>query len=99
MPVDKWTDQELRSSIEAYFKMYSFEKAKTPYTKAELNRQLQKVLPNRNAKSIDRRWRNISAVLDNNKYPFVSGLKPSFHVGSAVEERIWQIIKELQVLP
>jgi hypothetical protein len=98
MRLDKWTDPELQSSIEAYFKMFSHERNSTSYSKAELNRELQKTLPKRNSKSIDRRWRNISAVLVNNGYPFVSGLKPSFHVGSAVEEKIWKIIKELNVL-
>lgn len=51
-----WTDDELNKAIVAYFKMLKYEKDNTPYSKAEVNKQLQKELPNRTKGSIEYRW-------------------------------------------
>lgn len=93
-----WTDDELREAILMYFQMLKYEKNKTPYVKVEINRQLQAKLPNRNHKSIEYRWQNISAVLNNNDLFFIPGFKPANNVGSNVRERIWKIIKELDLI-
>jgi 5-methylcytosine-specific restriction enzyme A len=55
-------------------------------------------MPNRTHKSIEYRWQNISAVLNDNKHEFINGFKPAKHVGAHVKERIWQIITELQLI-
>jgi 5-methylcytosine-specific restriction protein A len=93
-----WTDAELKKSIEAYFKMLKYEKDKTPYVKAEINRNLQLKLPNRSRESIEYRWQNISSVLNDEKLKYVEGYKPAKNVGSSVKERIWKIIKELELI-
>jgi 5-methylcytosine-specific restriction protein A len=93
-----WTDDELKRAVKAYFKMLKYEKNKTPYVKSEINRQLQAELPNRNHKSIEYRWQNISAVLEEHGYNFISGYKPARNVGSSVKERIWKIIKDLKLI-
>lgn len=90
-----WTDDELKIAIKAYFKMLQYQESNTPYVKAEENRALQAKLPNRTASSIEYRWQNISAVLNENKRPYVTGYLPAQNVGANVKERIWKIIREL----
>jgi len=92
-----WTDVELKKSIESYFKMLKFEKEKTAYVKAEINRNLQAKLPNRSRTSIEYRWQNISSVLSDKRLPYVEGYKPAKNVGSNVKERIWRIIRDLKL--
>ncbi len=91
-----WTDEELKISIEAYLTMLKYEKDKTPYVKAEINRQTQSSLPKRSHKSLEYRWQNISAVLNNRKLSFIQGFKPANNVGSRMEERVWAIIQTLR---
>jgi 5-methylcytosine-specific restriction enzyme A len=91
---NEWTDSELKYAIIAYLKMLSFEKKGTPYVKAEVNRELQKKLTSRSHKSIEYRWQNISAVLQEKKRNFIAGYKPASHVGSTVKERIWEILQK-----
>ena len=93
-----WTDIELKQAIKAYFKMLKYEKDKTPYVKAEINRELQMQVPNRTSKSIEYRWQNISSVLNDNKFAFIDGFKPANNVGSNVKERIWKIITDLKLV-
>jgi 5-methylcytosine-specific restriction protein A len=93
-----WTDAELKKAIKAYFKMLKYEKNKTAYVKAEINRAVQKEIPNRSHKSIEYRWQNISSVLDDNKIAFIDGFKPANHVGQNVKERIWKIINDLKLI-
>jgi 5-methylcytosine-specific restriction enzyme A len=95
---EPWTDAELKLAIEAYFLMLKYEQQKTPYVKAEVNRQLQIKIPTRTHKSIEYRWQNISSVLNDNKLPFIDGFKPAKNVGSNVKERIWQIINAQQLV-
>ncbi len=89
-----WTDQELGQAVIAYYKMLQLELSKTPYVKTEINRSLQKKIPNRSRASIEYRWQNISSVLNEHKKTFIPGYKPASNVGSNVKERIWKIIKE-----
>ncbi|UEG50059.1 hypothetical protein LK994_01040 [Ferruginibacter lapsinanis] len=96
--VDLWTDAELEKAIRAYFKMIQYEEDKTPYVKAEVNRQLQKSLPRRSHKSIEYRWQNISSVLHENGIEFIDGFKPAKNVGASVKERIWKIINDLNLI-
>jgi len=91
---EPWTDNELKEAVFAYFKMLRLEMNNTPYIKSETNRNLQKLLINRNYKSIEYRWQNISSVLNDNKLPFIKGYKPAKNVGTSVKERIWTIINE-----
>ncbi|MES2429359.1 MAG: hypothetical protein V4556_00400 [Bacteroidota bacterium] len=93
-----WTDAELEKAIQAYFKMIKYEKESTPYIKAEVNRLLQKELPQRSHKSIEYRWQNISSVLHDKNMKFIDGFKPKKNVGSSVKERIWRIINNLNLI-
>lgn len=92
-----WTDKELELAILSYFVMLEYEKNKTLYVKAEMNRKLQEKLPGRERGSIEYRWQNISAVLYEKKLDFIAGYKPAGNVGNNVKERIWQIIISLNL--
>lgn len=93
-----WSDDELSKAIIAYFKMLKYEKDKTPYVKAEMNRELQAELTGRDRSSIEYRWQNISAVLADNNLQFIDGYKPAKNVGANVKERIWKIINDLHLV-
>jgi hypothetical protein len=95
---EPWTDAELKKAILSYFEMLKYEKAKTAYVKAEINRKLQEKLPGRKRTAIEYRWQNISAVLNDNQLKFIDGFKPASHTGKNVKERIWGIIKELKLV-
>ena len=93
-----WTDDEMKAAIESYFQMMKYEKDRTPYVKSEINRQTQVHLPNRTHKGIEYRWQNISSVLNDHGHSWLTGFKPANHVGANAKERIWKIIRDLNVL-
>ncbi|MGI8581816.1 MAG: hypothetical protein ACR2KX_06465 [Chitinophagaceae bacterium] len=93
-----WTDDELKKSIQSYFKMLKYQKNNTPFVKAEINRELKLKIPNRSQGSIEYRWQNISSVLNDKKLPYVDGYLPAKNVGANVKERIWKIIKDLKLI-
>jgi 5-methylcytosine-specific restriction enzyme A len=95
---NNWTDSELKKAVKAYFKMLKYEQTSTPFTKVEISRELQKDLNNRSRSSIDYRWQNISAVLQDKKVEYLSGYKPLNNVGSKVRVRIWKIITDLDLM-
>jgi 5-methylcytosine-specific restriction protein A len=88
-----WSDEELRSCIEAYFQMLKFEKDQTPYTKSEINKELrEQKLMARTRASVEYRMQNISSVLLENNMPILSGYKPANNVGKNMKEKIWKMI-------
>jgi 5-methylcytosine-specific restriction protein A len=97
MQPNKWTDEELETALRGYFKMLNYQKQKTRYVKAEVNREIQKSLVGRSNKSIEYRWQNISSVLNDANHEWVLGYKPASHVGDFVKERLTQIIRKLKL--
>lgn len=90
-----WTDEELKFAIKAYLKMLKSQNEKTPFVKTEINRELQAKI-NRSKSSIERRFQNISAVLNEHGLPIVNGYLPLDNVGPTNREKIWQIFLQLQ---
>jgi len=71
-----WTKAEVKSIVEAYFRMLRMQELGQQFNKAEINRQLQQILPVRNLSSIEYKHRNISAVLNSFGAQAVTGYKP-----------------------
>lgn len=91
----KWTDEESKHSVEAYLHMLTQQKHKTTFVKSEINKQLQGKI-DRSRSSIEMRFQNISAVLDKHGKKWVKGYVPLDNVGPTNEEKIWQLIQQLQ---
>ncbi|MBY5484667.1 hypothetical protein HFO87_09300 [Rhizobium leguminosarum] len=90
-----WTDNELRSTVRAYFQMLDLELREEPFVKAEFRRRLiDQELPARTEGAVEFRMQNISSVLGKLREPWIRGYKPAEHVGPSVEERLLRIIQE-----
>jgi hypothetical protein len=75
MAID-WTHEEVEATVSDYFEMFEMELRGQPFNKAEHNRNLQKLLNNRDRSSVEFKHRNISAVLWHLGYPYIDGYKP-----------------------
>ncbi len=71
-----WNNDEIEIAIDAYFTMLMWELDGRDYVKAEVRAELEPRLPARSPKSIELKWCNISAVLDESGRPWIAGFKP-----------------------
>lgn len=90
-----WTQEELRLAVKSYLQMLNYQNNKTPFVKTEINRELQAKI-NRSKGSIERRFQNISSVLNDQGLPFVKGYVPLGNVGPTNREKIWSLIQQLK---
>jgi len=89
-----WTDEELISAIRAYLDMLRAELNGESYSKAEINRQLRAgALATRTKGSIEFRMQNISAALYELKMPWIAGYLPAKNIGSAVKEKMVELLR------
>lgn len=79
---DAWSREENEAIVADYLAMLELELAGIPFNKAERNRQLQKVLNQRNRSSVELKHQNISAALITLGYPYIDGYKPRFNFQS-----------------
>jgi hypothetical protein len=75
MPND-WSQAEVEAIVADYFAMWDKDLRGLDYNKAEYNRQIRLIIPNRNRSSVEQKHRNISAVLWHLGYPYLRGYKP-----------------------
>lgn len=71
-----WSRVEVEATVADYFAMLEAELAGTPYDKTEHRRQLMPMLNARSKGSIEFKHQNISAVLIELGFPYISGYKP-----------------------
>ena len=76
---DPWTNFEIEAAVGAYRDMLQAQRRGERFTKTEVVRALQKLVPARNAGSIERKFQNISAVLDEAGLRWIDGYKPLPH--------------------
>lgn len=74
-----WSRAEVEATVSDYFEMLNMELRGAAYSKAEHNRNLQKLLNNRSSAAVDRKHGNISAILIELGYPYIDGYKPLEH--------------------
>jgi len=70
-----WSRQEVEATVASYFDMLAAELAGRSYSKAEHRRRLQPLLAGRSEQSIEFKFCNISAVLIELGFPFITGYK------------------------
>ena len=83
---DDWSREEVEAAVTDYFSMLALEVAGQTYNKAEHNRNLQKLLNERNRGSVEWKHRNISAVLNLLGYPALPGYKPAYNYQTLLRE-------------
>jgi hypothetical protein len=71
-----WNRWEIDAAVAAYLDMLQRERRGEPYVKAQTVRTLRELLPARTPGSIERKFQNISAVLDEAGLPWIDGYKP-----------------------
>ncbi|MCP3685562.1 MAG: DUF3883 domain-containing protein [bacterium] len=71
-----WTDSEVEAIVKDYFDMFICELQGKPYNKSKHRQKLSEQLNNRSHGSIERKHQNISAVLIEQRLPYISGYKP-----------------------
>ena len=73
-----WTPREVEVCVEAYLDMLRLEIADQPYSKAEFNRRVQQET-GRSKGSVEFKFQNVSAVLDQMGHRWIKGYKPAKH--------------------
>jgi len=76
-PGESWRRWEVDALVAVYFGMLDAERRGEPPIKAEVNRELQELLPARTRGSIEYKLQNVSAVLEEQHRTFVDGYKPA----------------------
>lgn len=95
MPRD-WSREEVEAIVADYLAMLGAEIEGRPYSKTEHRRRLSRVLNRRTDGSIERKHRNISAVLLEFGIPYVDGYKPLRHY----QQLLFDVVAErLRVSP
>jgi hypothetical protein len=74
-----WTDWEIDAAVGAYGEMLRAELRGERYSKSEAVRRLGGVITARSTASIERKFQNISAILDESGFEWIEGYKPLSH--------------------
>jgi hypothetical protein len=74
-----WTRFEIEAAVAGYLEMLAHELRGERYTKADVVRELSRVLPARSRGSIELKLQNISAVLHEQGREWIEGYKPMPH--------------------
>lgn len=91
-----WSPEEVRAAVQAYFEMLRREAAGIPFTKADFNREVRKVCKDRTKASVELKFQNVSAVLEENRLPRIEGYAPRHNYQNLLAE---QVVDYLQTAP
>src|SRR6478752_3203939 len=89
MPND-WSREEVEATVADYLAMLSAELAGVPYNKTAHRRELVKLLDNRSEQAIEFKHANISAVLIDLGFPYISGYKPR----SNYQQLLYEVVSD-----
>ncbi len=78
MPAD-WDREEVEAAVTAYFDMLDRELRGEAYSKARCRQRLVKILPNRTAGAVNRKFQHISTILIELGFPYIAGYQPLPH--------------------
>lgn len=76
MASDDWTREKVEATVADYLAMLVDELSGQPYLKAEHRRRLTPLLRDRSEQSVEFKHANISAILIDLGFPYISGYKP-----------------------
>ena len=83
-----WTESEIEEVLDAYFEMLVWQLDGTSFVKAEVRSEVESKLPARAKKSIELKWCNVSAVLEEHGLPRVEGYKPLPHYQALLADSV-----------
>jgi hypothetical protein len=89
MPND-WSREEAEATVADYLAMLASELAGVPYNKTAHRRDLAKQLDNRSEQAIEFKHANISAVLIDLGFPYISGYKPR----SNYQQLLYEVVSD-----
>ncbi len=71
-----WNRWEIDAAVAAYLDMLQKERRGEPYVKAAIVRGVGQLLPARSNGAVERKFQNVSAILDEAGLPWIDGYKP-----------------------
>ena len=89
---EDWSIGEVTLIVSEYFDMLSNELSGQDYVKAEHRRRIAKLLNNRSEGSIEFKHQNISAVLLEDRWPYIPGYKPRGNYQQLLRETVEEYI-------
>ncbi len=93
-----WTREEVELIVADYLQMLTLELTGQSYNKTEHRRRLQQTLNNRSDGSIEFKHCNISAVMIELEFPYVSGYQPRFNYQGLLPDVVMAQIKAKPVV-
>ncbi|MDW3650947.1 MAG: MvaI/BcnI family restriction endonuclease [Bacteroidia bacterium] len=94
-----WNEYELRKTIQEYFLLLEKNQSGLSFNKSKVYRKLHEDIPTRSVKSIEYKFQNISAVLYEEKIPYLSGLKPRFNYQKLMRLIVLEELGSLKIRP
>lgn len=91
-----WSDIECELIVADYFNMLRMELAGKSFNKAEHNRNLQALLPNRSKGAIEFKHQNISAALIKLGQPYIRGYLPRFNIQTLLAQKVVNYLQQNQ---
>ncbi len=89
-----WDRKEIDAAVAAYFWMLGEQIAGNEFSKKRVVERLQLgALSARNRSAIERKFSNVSAILDAVRAPWLRGFKPLTHVQRALQEHVIKVAK------
>jgi len=85
---DDWTDAEIDATVREYFTMMDKHKSGQKFVKTHVYKALERNFPNRTWKAFERKFCNISAVLDEMGRGWIPGLKPLRNYQNRLGDRV-----------
>jgi hypothetical protein len=94
-----WNRKEIEAAVGAYFWMLGEQIAGNEFSKKRVVERLQLGdLSGRNRSAIERKFSNVSAILDAVYAPWLRGFKPLTHVQRALQEQVIAVAKRRGIL-
>lgn len=87
-----WNREEIEAAVRAYVRMLVSELRGEVYVKSDVVRELAPLLPDRTRPSIERKFQNVSAVLDEEGLDWIDGYKPLPHYQSDLRSAVLEHI-------
>lgn len=84
-----WSDEEIKTTIDVYFRMLTLELSGESYSKAEFRREVERDVA-RSSAAVEYKFNNVSAVLDDMGAVWIPGYKPLRNV----QERLRTVVQE-----
>lgn len=89
-----WSEIEIYSIVEDYFKMLFTELKGEKYSKTEHRKNLHKLIPYRSEGAIEFKHQNISAVLINLGQLYIKGYLPRFNYQKVLEDKVVEYLHQ-----